>query len=150
MPGKLILIPNTLGSTDPNTFLPSSSIGQITSLKYLIVENIRNAMASGLNGQSFRFVGYLPIKNNERIHAIKLLEKRALSENETQIFIETPYRNIALLNDILSTCNNMTMLTIAADISTETEMIRTDSVGSWKKKKPELHKRPAVFLLGKR
>ncbi|MCA1747291.1 MAG: SAM-dependent methyltransferase, partial [Bacteroidales bacterium] len=69
--------------------------------------------------------------------------------NETQIFIETPYRNNALLEDICSACSEQTLLTIAVDITTETEMIKTMTIQEWKKKKPELHKRPAVFLLGK-
>jgi 16S rRNA (cytidine1402-2'-O)-methyltransferase len=105
-------------------------------------------MASGLNGQSFRFTGYLPIRTSERVQAIRNLEQRAHKEDETQIFIETPYRNNSLLDDLLSTCGNQTLLTIAADISTESEFIQTASIEGWKKKKPDLHKRPAVFLIG--
>jgi 16S rRNA (cytidine1402-2'-O)-methyltransferase len=106
-------------------------------------------MASGLNGQSFRFVGYLPVQRGERISAVKRLERIVDETRETQIFIETPYRNNVLLGDICAACRDQTMLTIAADITMETEMIKTVAVGVWKKKKPDLHKRPAVFLLGK-
>jgi 16S rRNA (cytidine1402-2'-O)-methyltransferase len=106
-------------------------------------------MASGFNGQSFRFVGYLPVQRNERIHSIRGLEKIVNEKNETQVFIETPYRNNALLEDLCSACSGQTLLTIAVDITTESEMIRTATIEEWKMKKPELHKRPAVFLLGK-
>lgn len=106
-------------------------------------------MASGFNGQSFRFVGYLPVQRSERIQHIKNLEKIVEQKNETQIFIETPYRNNALLEDICSSCRKQTLLTVAVDITTKTEMIKTAAVSFWKKKKPDLHKRPAVFLLGK-
>lgn len=106
-------------------------------------------MGSGFNGQSFRFSGYLPVQKNERMHAIRQLERIAGEKNETQIFMETPYRNNALLDDLCSVCKEQTMLCIAADLTMETEMIRTAPVGWWKKKKPDLHKRPAVFLLGK-
>jgi 16S rRNA (cytidine1402-2'-O)-methyltransferase len=105
-------------------------------------------MASGFNGQQFRFSGYLPVQKSERIQAIKQLEHLVETRNETQIFMETPYRNNALVADLCSVCKEHTMLCIAADLTMETEMIRTAAVGWWKKKKPDLHKRPAVFLLG--
>jgi 16S rRNA (cytidine1402-2'-O)-methyltransferase len=106
-------------------------------------------MASGLNGQSFSFHGYLPVKRPDRIRKIREIEQIALRSGETQLFIEAPYRNDALLNDILATCHPDTLLCIAADITLETEFIFTQSTGNWKKKKPALHKRPALFLLGK-
>ncbi len=106
-------------------------------------------MASGMNGQSFRFNGYLPVKRAERVKAIKELEQRAQRQDETQIFIETPYRNEALLEDILASCHGATRLCIAVDLSMEKEMIGTKTIPEWKKKKPALHKRPAVFLIGK-
>ena len=106
-------------------------------------------MSSGLNGQQFRFIGYLPVKRDERIRKIREIEQVALKQNETQIFIETPYRNCAVLEDILKHCQGSTMLTIALDISMETEEIKTMAVSDWKKKNPSLHKRPAVFLLGR-
>jgi 16S rRNA (cytidine1402-2'-O)-methyltransferase len=105
-------------------------------------------MASGMNGQSFAFNGYLPVKNPERSRAISLLEKKALSEKQTQIFIETPYRNNALLADILKTCSPSTLLCIAADITGTDEKVLTQPVGQWKKKVPDLNKQPVVFLIG--
>ncbi|MCF8227183.1 MAG: SAM-dependent methyltransferase [Bacteroidales bacterium] len=233
MKGKLYLIPNSLGHEDPDVYLPSSLKSLITSFRYLIVENTRNArrylksinretdidritflelnkhtaenelysfmqplldgedvgviseaglpgvadpgakiamlahqkgikvipltgpssiflalMASGLNGQSFCFSGYLPIKRNERVKAIRSIERRALEFNETQIFIETPYRNNALLKDIVTSCKNNTLLSIAADITMDTEYIETRTIENWRKGLPDLHKRPTVFLIG--
>jgi len=104
-------------------------------------------MSSGLNGQNFAFVGYLPIKTQERIKRIRELEKRSLIEKQTQIFIEAPYRNMQLLNDILSNCRISTLLTIAADITGRNEFIRTRTIKEWKEKIPELNKIPTVFLL---
>ena len=104
-------------------------------------------MASGLNGQSFAFVGYLPVKKNERQEKIRFLERRSHSEKQTQIFIETPYRNNQLLEDILICCRLSTMLTIAADITGENEYIVTKTIKEWKTKMPELHKIPTVFLI---
>ncbi len=104
-------------------------------------------MASGLNGQSFAFVGYLPVKQNERTERIRILERRSAAEQQTQIFIETPYRNMQLLEDILKCCKPETLLTIAADITGANEMIVTRSIKQWRNKLPQLHKVPAVFLL---
>ena len=104
-------------------------------------------MASGLNGQSFAFVGYLPVKKNERQEKIGFLERRSQQEKQTQIFIETPYRNKQLLNDILICCRSSTMLTIAADITGENEYIVTQSIKKWARKLPELHKIPTVFII---
>ncbi len=104
-------------------------------------------MASGFNGQNFAFVGYLPIENKARIKKIKQVEKDVYQKDQTQIFIETPYRNIQLFNALLKTCSVDTMLCIACDISTDMEFISTKSIKEWKQENPELHKRPAVFLL---
>ncbi|MBE6328752.1 MAG: SAM-dependent methyltransferase [Bacteroidales bacterium] len=105
-------------------------------------------MASGFNGQSFAFVGYLPIQGNERTQRIKQLEKRAKTENQSQIFIETPYRNQKLLSEILSTCQGNTKLCIACDITLESEYIKTKSINEWKKSAlPDLNKRPSIFIL---
>jgi len=106
-------------------------------------------MSSGFNGQQFRFSGYLPVQKNERILAIRQLERLATEQGETQIFMETPYRNNALLADLCRVCQKETMLCVAADLTMPSEFIRTAPVGWWEKKKPDLHKRPAVFLLGK-
>jgi len=106
-------------------------------------------MASGLNGQAFTFHGYLPVKKPDRIRKIKEIEQVLLRKGETQLFIEAPYRNDALLADILESCNPSTLLCIAADITLDTEFIETHPVSGWKKKKPALHKRPVIFLLGR-
>ena len=104
-------------------------------------------MASGLNGQSFAFCGYIPAKSDERKSRLKVLEKVSSQLNQTQIIIETPYRNDSLLSDILSVCNPSTRLCIAADITLPTAYIRTASIGDWKKNVPTIGKRPCVFLL---
>ena len=105
-------------------------------------------MASGLNGQNFAFNGYLPIKPYERTHTLTNLEKRALNERQTQIFIETPYRNNQMLADILRTLSPSMLLCIAANITGENEFIVTKSVREWKNKMPDLNKQPAIFLFG--
>ncbi len=104
-------------------------------------------MASGLNGQQFAFNGYLPVKSNERMQKIRFFENRSRAENQSQIFIETPYRNNALLKDFITACNSKTYLCIAANLTMETEFISTKTIGEWKNKLPDLHKRPAVFII---
>jgi 16S rRNA (cytidine1402-2'-O)-methyltransferase len=104
-------------------------------------------MASGLEGQRFAFCGYLPRESAERKIAIQKLERRSRSEKETEIFIETPYRNDALLAALLETCTAGTRLCVAADLTLPTESIRTQTVGEWKKAPSQIGKRPAVFLL---
>jgi 16S rRNA (cytidine1402-2'-O)-methyltransferase len=104
-------------------------------------------MASGLNGQQFQFVGYLPIDNAERAKALKALESESLKKNSTQIFIETPYRNNQLLETILKTCMPATRLCIAAELTSGNEWIKTKSIKDWKNNTPDLHKKPTVFLL---
>lgn len=106
-------------------------------------------MASGMNGQNFAFVGYLPVRRNERINAIREIEKRSAMEKQTQIFIEAPYRNTQLIDDLTTTLNDHTRLCIAADITLETEFIQTKTIASWKKEVPAINKRPAIFLIYK-
>src|SRR5690554_2197203 len=106
-------------------------------------------MASGFNGQSFAFHGYLPIDQNDRARRIKKLEARSYSEDQTQLFIETPYRNHKMAADILQHCNPATKLCIAMNISCKDEYIVTRSVKEWKGKLPEMHKKPCVFLIYK-
>ena len=106
-------------------------------------------MASGFNGQNFAFVGYLPIQPDERSKAIKKLESRVYSENQTQIFIETPYRNMKMLEEILKVCQPSTRLCIATDITLETEYIKTKTIKDWKLQFPDLNKRPCIFLIYK-
>ncbi len=105
-------------------------------------------MASGLNGQNFTFHGYLPVKPDDRSKALRELEHAVSRGRQTQIFIETPYRNLAMLESIIKTCHPTLMLCIAADLTLETEWIRSLPLNEWKKQSPALYKRPAVFLLG--
>lgn len=104
-------------------------------------------MASGLNGQRFAFCGYLPAKPEERRSAIREREKHSAACRETQLFIETPYRNDALLQDLLAVCRDSTRLTLAADITLPTQWILTQTVRQWKAVRPVIGKRPCVFLL---
>ena len=104
-------------------------------------------MASGLNGQSFAFRGYLPAKTPERRKALCELEKLSAKTAQSQIFIETPYRNDAMLQDILQCCNGQTKLCIATNISAEDEKILTKTVSQWKQNVPQIGKRPTVFIL---
>ncbi|MEM7106286.1 MAG: SAM-dependent methyltransferase [Bacteroidota bacterium] len=105
-------------------------------------------MASGMNGQQFAFKGYLPIKTPERVKALKSLENLAQRFNQTQIFIETPYRNNGLVQDALKSLSNDTLFCIAADLTQPSQYVSTKQVGQWKKNgPPDLNKRPAVFLI---
>jgi 16S rRNA (cytidine1402-2'-O)-methyltransferase len=106
-------------------------------------------MASGLNGQQFTFHGYLPIQQNERSRKIRELEQEMQQSGTTQIFMEAPYRNDKLLTDILRHCHPSTLLCIAVDLTLTTESIQTQPISRWRKNQPSLHKRPAIFLLGK-
>lgn len=105
-------------------------------------------MGSGFSGQQFAFHGYLPIEKNERQQAIKKLEKEAMTKRQTQIFMETPYRNNQLIQSLLQVCNPTTLLCIAADITSDTEFIVTKSIKQWQKRTPDLHKKPTIFLIG--
>ncbi len=106
-------------------------------------------MGSGFNGQSFSFFGYLPVQEEDRVKTLKKLERKVYAEEQTQIFIETPYRNMKMLSDILTHCQPNTKLCIAIDITLETEFIRTKTIQDWKKSPPDLNKRPCIFLLYK-
>lgn len=107
-------------------------------------------MASGFNGQSFAFHGYLPIDKGARTKRLKELESMAERFSQSQLFIETPFRNNQLLDDILSCGHPQTQLCIACDISADSEFIQTKTLAGWKKEKPDLHKRPAIFILYKK
>ena len=104
-------------------------------------------MSSGLNGQCFAFCGYLPAKNDERRSGLRQIEKISAAARQTQIFIETPYRNDAMLKDILDVCQPGTELCIAADITLPQAYIRTKKISEWRKDVPSIGKRPCVFLL---
>ena len=106
-------------------------------------------MASGLNGQNFAFNAYLPIDNSERKKGIKALEKLSIDKNQSQIFIETPYRNQKMFTDLKSVLSPGTLLCIAIDISLPNEYIKTFTIAHWKKQSPDLHKRPAIFIIQK-
>ena len=102
-------------------------------------------MASGLNGQQFCFHGYLPVNNPQRSGKLREIENAALKYGQTHLFIETPYRNDKLIGDILKTCDPSLMLSIACDITLESEYIRTLPVSAWKKERVSFHKRPCIF-----
>ena len=108
-------------------------------------------MASGLNGQRFTFLGYIPADKAARIQRLKEIERISAKNHETQIFIETPYRNQHLFEDILAQCQSNTRLCIACNISLEDEFIVTKTIGEWNKMQkntlPDLHKKPTVFLI---
>ena len=110
---------------------------------------ILSVMASGFNGQSFAFHGYLPIDGTARINKIKQIEQRIYSEHETQLFIETPYRNNKMVDDLVKTCKPSTKLCIACNITCDDEYIKTRPVKEWAGKVPDLSKRPTIFLLYK-
>lgn len=106
-------------------------------------------MASGFNGQSFAFLGYLPVDGSERIRKIKQIEQRVYHEDQTQIFIETPYRNQKLVEDLIKNCNQATKLCIALNITCEDEYIKTKTIKQWAKTLPDMSKKPCIFLLYK-
>ncbi len=106
-------------------------------------------MASGLTGQNFCFHGYLPKEKDSRIQKIKTLEKRSALEHQTQIFMETPYRNENVLEDILNCCDANTYLTIACDLTAPMQFVKTLPIKEWKVREISIHKRPTMFLLGK-
>jgi 16S rRNA (cytidine1402-2'-O)-methyltransferase len=232
MPGKLYLIPNTLGSAETGQIIPAEVAQMAVKLRYFIVEDLRSArrylrlldrqmdidssqffmlnkrttpaqwseylkplkaghdvgiiseagcpgvadpgaevvkmaheagiqvvpmvgpssillamMASGMNGQSFAFVGYIPIKKEDRLTMIKQLESRSRNEHQSQLFIETPFRNNHLAQDILNSCAPKTRLCIACNLTMPDEYIVTKTIAQWKGKLPELHKKPTIFIL---
>ena len=104
-------------------------------------------MSSGLNGQNFAFNGYIPIEKNAKINKIKQLEQKVKKENQSQIFMDTPYRNNKLLDDLISTLQSETNLCIAFDITGKNEFITTKKIAEWKKQKPNLDKKPCMFII---
>ena len=106
-------------------------------------------MASGLNGQSFAFNGYLPVKPPERTRAIRFFERRALAEGQSQLFIEAPYRNVKLMEQLVQTLGDQTRLTVAVDLTAPDERIETHTAGEWRRcQLPEMNRRPAIFIIG--
>ncbi|MDR1811126.1 MAG: SAM-dependent methyltransferase [Prevotella sp.] len=110
---------------------------------------LMSLMASGFNGQNFAFHGYLPIDEPERGKTVRTLEQRIYTENQTQLFIETPYRNTGLVKDLLKHCRPSTKLCIALNISCDDEYIKTRSIKEWEKNLPDMDKKPCMFLLYK-
>jgi 16S rRNA (cytidine1402-2'-O)-methyltransferase len=137
------------GVADPGQKLVNIAQEMNAAVKPLVGPNsiLLALMASGMNGQTFQFNGYLPIDSQERSKAIKELETESKKKNCTQIFIETPYRNNQLIETLLKTCNPQTRLCIAVDITGKDELIKTKPIAEWQKAKLDIHKRTAIFLL---
>lgn len=137
------------GIADPGQLLIAAAQEMNAVIKPLVGPSsiLLALMASGMNGQQFEFVGYLPIDNLERNKAISALEITSQKKNSTQIFIETPYRNNQLLENLLKTCKSTTKLCIAAELTGPNELIRTKTIADWKKEKNDFHKKPVIFLL---
>jgi 16S rRNA (cytidine1402-2'-O)-methyltransferase len=137
------------GIADPGQQLVAIAHEMNVEVKPLVGPNsiLLALMASGMNGQQFRFAGYLPIREHERNNAIKDLESDSVKKNSTQIFIETPYRNNQLMEALCKNCNPSTKLCVAVDLTGQNEWIKTKTIAEWQKNKPDIHKRPAIFLL---
>jgi 16S rRNA (cytidine1402-2'-O)-methyltransferase len=137
------------GIADPGQFLVSLAQESGVLVSPLVGPSsiILALMASGMNGQRFQFAGYLPIEKGERMKMIRELENESQKKDCTQIFIETPYRNNQLLDILLKSCRPATSLCIAANITSTSESIKTQTMESWKKNIPDLHKQPVIFLL---
>lgn len=139
---------------DPGANLVRLAHGRGISVKPLVGPSslLLAVMASGLNGQSFAFNGYLPTDAGQRGKRIKLLEERSRQEKQTQLFIETPYRNSALLEALTAHCQPNTLICVATDLTLASESIRTQTAAKWKSEMtagriPDFHKKPTVFLL---
>jgi len=137
------------GIADPGQLLIAAAQEMNCTVKPLVGPSsiLLSLMASGMNGQQFEFVGYLPIDNFERNKKIKELEVASVKQNSTKIFIETPYRNNQLMESLIKNCLPQTRLCVAVNITAVNENIKTMTIAQWKTKKPELHKLPAIFLL---
>lgn len=137
------------GIADPGQILIAAAQQMEAVIKPLVGPSsiLLALMASGMNGQQFEFVGYLPIDNNEKIKTIKDLEAASAKNNSTKIFIETPYRNNQLIETVLKTCKPSTRFCIAAEITGVNEFIKTKTIAAWRKEKTDFHKKPVIFLL---
>lgn len=138
----------------PGVADPGSEIVQIAHAQGIAVVPLAGPssilmamMASGMNGQNFAFTGYLPIEKHLRKRRIKALENLSIKSGQSQIFMETPYRNQKLFAELILECNATTRLCIATDISLKTEHIKTQSIANWKANQPNLEKRPSIFIL---
>ena len=139
------------GVADPGADVVKAAHQKGITVKPLVGPSsiLLSLMASGFNGQSFTFVGYIPIKHPSRGKTMHYMEQQAIKHDQTQIFIETPYRNNSLMEELVKTLNSNTRLCVACDLTLETEFIKTKTLGEWKKQLPDLHKRPAIFLIGR-
>ena len=137
------------GIADPGQILIAAAQEMNATLKPLVGPSsiLLALMASGLNGQQFEFVGYLPIESLDRTQAIRALETASQKNNSTKIFIETPYRNNQMIETLLKICKPATRLCIAAELTSVNEYIKTKSIADWKKEKTDFHKKPVIFLL---
>ena len=137
------------GIADPGQILVQAAQQLNVTVKPLVGPSsiLLALMASGMNGQQFQFVGYLPIDIQPRLLKLKELEEESARKKCTQIFIETPYRNNQMLETILKTCKPSTQLCIAAEITSKNEFIKTRSIAEWKNEKINLHKKPVIFCL---
>jgi len=137
------------GIADPGQILIAAAQEMDAVVKPLVGPSsiLLALMASGMNGQQFEFVGYLPIDNLERNKAITALESTSQKKNSTQIFIETPYRNNQLIENLLKTCKPSTRLCIAAELTGPNEFVKTKTISDWKNEKTDFHKKPVIFLL---
>ncbi len=137
------------GIADPGQILVKAAQQLDVVVKPLVGPNsiLLALMGSGMNGQQFQFVGYLPIDTQPRVLKIKELEEESGKKKCTQIFIETPYRNNQLLEILLKTCKPSTQLCIACELTSKNEYIKTRSIEDWKKENIDLHKKPVIFLL---
>src|SRR6266568_5126503 len=173
--GSLYLLPNTLGDVAPEAVIPAGVLDRARSLDYIIAEDPRAARAflkriapkreirvvplsgpssillalaaSGLDGQRFEFHGYMPVEQVELTSALKELERQSRRLRQTQIFIETPYRNDRTLATVLRALAPATLVCVAADLTLKSETVKTRSVAAWRKEGPQLKGRPTVFLL---
>ena len=137
------------GIADPGQLLIAAAQEMNATVKPLVGPSsiLLALMASGMNGQQFEFVGYLPIDNSERAKAITALETSSQKNNSTKIFIETPYRNNQLIENLLKICKPSTRLCIAAELTSDKEYIKNKTIANWNREKPNLHKKPVIFLL---
>lgn len=150
--GKIIGILSEAGCpgiADPGQFLAGLAQEMDIAVMPLVGPSsvLLALMASGMNGQHFRFSGYLPIESHARLQSIRALEAESAKTNCTQIFIETPYRNNQLFEILLKTCKPNTRLCVAVNITGREETIRTKTITQWKSAIPEMHKQPAIFLI---
>jgi 16S rRNA (cytidine1402-2'-O)-methyltransferase len=137
------------GVADPGQLLVAIAQEMNVEVKPLVGPNsiLLALMASGMNGQQFQFLGYLPIDNVQRMKKIKELEAESRTRNCTQVFIETPYRNNQLIESLLKNCQPVTRLCIAVDLTSATEWIKTKTIRDWQEARPDIHKRLAIFLV---